>query len=79
VTRAEAPPAARCGQVVVKPAIERLGGGRVCFVDGSEERIDQIVSATGYRISLPFLPLNSLPRTSVAYFLRPNPVERPLS
>ena len=25
------------------------------FVDGSEERIDQIVSATGYRISLPFL------------------------
>jgi hypothetical protein len=51
----------------------------VCFVDGSEERIDQIVSATGYRISLPFLPLNSLPRTSVAYFLRPNPVERPLS
>jgi Flavin-binding monooxygenase-like len=79
VTRAEAPPAARCGQVVVKPAIERLGGGRVCFVDGSEERIDPIVSATGYRISLPFLPLNSLPRASVACFLSPNAVERLLS
>jgi hypothetical protein len=39
---------------VVKPAIERLGGGRVRFVDGSEEPIDQIVYATGYRISLPF-------------------------
>ena len=55
VTAAEAPPAARCGHVVVKPAIERLSGDRVRFVDGSEERIDQIVSATGYRISLPFL------------------------
>jgi hypothetical protein len=65
--------------VVVKPAIERLGSGRVRFVDGSEERIDQIVYATRYRISLPFLPLNSLPRTSVACFLRPNSVERPLS
>jgi hypothetical protein len=56
VTAAEGPPAVRCGHVAVKPAIERLGGGRVRFVDGSEERIDQIVSATGYRISLP-LPL----------------------
>jgi hypothetical protein len=48
----------RCGDVVLKPAIERLIGGRVCFVDGSEERIDRIVYATRYRISLPF----SLPR-----------------
>jgi Flavin-binding monooxygenase-like len=60
VTRAEAPPAARCGHVVVKPAIERLIGGRVRFVDGSEERIDQIVYATRYWISLPFLS-SSLP------------------
>jgi Flavin-binding monooxygenase-like len=60
VTRAEAPPAARCGHVVVKPAIERQIGGRVRFVDGWEERIDQIVYATRYRISLPFLS-SSLP------------------
>jgi hypothetical protein len=28
----------RCGDVVVKPAIERLTGGRVCSVDRSGER-----------------------------------------
>jgi Flavin-binding monooxygenase-like len=48
-------PAVRRGDVVVKPAIDRLSGDRVRFVDGSEERIDHIVYATGYRISLPFM------------------------
>jgi dimethylaniline monooxygenase (N-oxide forming) len=48
-------PAVRRGEVVVKPEIERLSGERVRFADGSEERIDEIVYATGYRISLPFL------------------------
>jgi Flavin-binding monooxygenase-like len=48
-------PAVRCGDVVVKPAIERLSGDRARFVDGSEERLDHIIYATGYRISLPFL------------------------
>ena len=48
-------PAVRRGQVVVKPAIERLSGDRVDFVDGSEESVDHIVFATGYRIGLPFL------------------------
>jgi dimethylaniline monooxygenase (N-oxide forming) len=48
-------PAVRRGDVVVKPAVDRLGGDRVRFVDGSEERIDHIVHATGYRISVPFL------------------------
>jgi dimethylaniline monooxygenase (N-oxide forming) len=48
-------PAVRRGEVLVKPAIERLSGGRVRFVDGSEERVDSIVYATGYRVSLPFL------------------------
>jgi dimethylaniline monooxygenase (N-oxide forming) len=49
-------PAVRRADVVVKPAIDRLMGDRVRFVDGSEERVDRIIYATGYRISLPFLP-----------------------
>lgn len=48
-------PAVRGGDVLVKPAVDRLMGDRVRFVDGSEEVVDQIVFATGYRISLPFL------------------------
>jgi glycine/D-amino acid oxidase-like deaminating enzyme len=48
-------PAVRRGDVVVKPAIEQLSGDSVRFADGSEEPVDHIVYATGYRISLPFL------------------------
>jgi len=48
-------PAVRRGDLLVKPAIERLIGDRVRFVDGSEEPVDHIIHATGYRISLPFL------------------------
>jgi hypothetical protein len=48
-------PAVRRGEGVVRPAIDRLSGERVRFVDGSEEPIDHIMYATGYRISLPFL------------------------
>jgi dimethylaniline monooxygenase (N-oxide forming) len=53
-------PAVRRGDVVVKPAIERLSGDRVRFVDRSEEPLDHIIYATGYRISLSFLS-SSLP------------------
>jgi dimethylaniline monooxygenase (N-oxide forming) len=56
-------PAVRRGEVAVKPAVERLAGGRVRFADGTEETVDRIVYATGYRISLPFLsPLLVAPR-----------------
>jgi cation diffusion facilitator CzcD-associated flavoprotein CzcO len=48
-------PAVRRGDVVVKPAIDRLSRYGACFVDGSEEPVDDIVYATGYRISVPFL------------------------
>jgi cation diffusion facilitator CzcD-associated flavoprotein CzcO len=54
-------PAVRRGDVVVKPAIDRLLGDRVRFVDGSEEPLDHIVYATGYRISLPFMSSSPLP------------------
>ena len=48
-------PAVRRGDIVVRPAVDRLSGEQVRFVDGSEEEVDDIVYATGYRISLPFL------------------------
>jgi dimethylaniline monooxygenase (N-oxide forming) len=48
-------PAVRRGDLVVKPGIDRFIEDRVLFVDRSEERIDRIVYATGYQISLPFL------------------------
>jgi dimethylaniline monooxygenase (N-oxide forming) len=56
-------PAVRRGEVIVKPAIDRLSGNSVRFVDGSEERIDRIVYATGYRISLPYLASSLLSAT----------------
>src|SRR5262245_33297266 len=48
-------PAVRRGEIVVKPGIGRLSGKSVRFVDGSWERVDRIVYATGYRICLPCL------------------------
>lgn len=42
------------GEIKVKPNIERLMGDRVRFADGTEEKIDKIVYATGYKITFPF-------------------------
>ena len=49
-------PAIRCRKVTVKPAVEQLVGDSVRFSDRTEEPFDRIIYATGYRISLPFLP-----------------------
>lgn len=54
-------PAVRRGAVAVRPAVERLAGDRVRFADGSEERFDDVVYATGYRISLAFLAPDVVP------------------
>ena len=43
------------GSLIVKPEIGRYDGERVLFTDGSAERVDLIVFATGYRPILPFL------------------------
>ena len=43
------------GRVRVKPNVAELCGDRVRFTDGSEEHIDLIVYATGYKLSFPFL------------------------
>ncbi len=42
------------GEVTWKPQIAALAGDRVRFVDGSEEAVDVIVWATGYKVSFPF-------------------------
>jgi len=42
------------GDVLVKPAIRELQGGRVAFADGSTEAIDAIIWCTGYKVSFPF-------------------------
>ena len=49
-----------CGDITVKPGLDKLDGDGVRFADGSREQIDAIIWATGYRISFPFLKQNSL-------------------
>jgi cation diffusion facilitator CzcD-associated flavoprotein CzcO len=41
--------------IVTKPGIERFEATRVIFTDGSEEEIDLLVWATGFRVSFPFM------------------------
>ncbi|MBP7999878.1 MAG: NAD(P)-binding domain-containing protein [Chloroflexi bacterium] len=45
----------KAGLVTMKPNIDRLMGNRVRFTDGSEEQLDAIIYATGYKINFPFL------------------------
>jgi cation diffusion facilitator CzcD-associated flavoprotein CzcO len=42
------------GDAVAKPDVAELQGDRVRFKDGTVERVDAIVYATGYKISFPF-------------------------
>ena len=43
------------GAIIAKPAIERLEGDAVVFVDGTRAIADVIIAATGYHINLPFV------------------------
>ncbi len=43
------------GWIRMKPNVRELRGDQVAFDDGSNERIDAIILATGYRTSFPFL------------------------
>ncbi len=43
------------GAITCRPAIDAVKGDRVTFEDGSSERVDAIVCATGYRLDIPFL------------------------
>jgi cation diffusion facilitator CzcD-associated flavoprotein CzcO len=43
------------GRVLVRPAIARFEGDEVVFADGQRDRVDIVVLATGYELSIPFL------------------------
>jgi cation diffusion facilitator CzcD-associated flavoprotein CzcO len=48
------------GRIRMKPNLERLCGKTVRFADGSEEAVDEIVYATGYKITFPFFDASLL-------------------
>jgi cation diffusion facilitator CzcD-associated flavoprotein CzcO len=41
--------------ITVKPNVRQLEGDHVAFADGTRERIDVIIYATGYKLSFPFM------------------------
>ena len=43
------------GLIRTKPDVKSLTGDRVQFIDDSEEKIDIIIYATGYKLSFPFI------------------------
>jgi cation diffusion facilitator CzcD-associated flavoprotein CzcO len=50
----------RHGDVVLKPDIARFSGKSVHFTDGSHVEVDEILAATGYQMTLPYLDTNDL-------------------
>lgn len=50
----ELPKLVQNGRIRLKPNISQLNGRMVHFSDGSQEAIDAIIYATGYKISFPF-------------------------
>ncbi|WP_414582912.1 flavin-containing monooxygenase [Scytonema sp. PCC 10023] len=44
------------GRIIPKPAVLRLDGWEVEFIDGTRKAFDLIVCATGYSVAYPFLP-----------------------
>jgi hypothetical protein len=48
--------AIRLGRVKPRPAIDHVDGNTVTFVDGTTGTYDQIVAATGFHTTFPFLP-----------------------
>lgn len=44
------------GRIIPKPAVQKLDGDWVEFQDGTRDKFDLIVCATGYHLSFPFLP-----------------------
>ena len=44
-----------CGDITPKPGIEKLDGDGVVFTDGTREKVDAIIWATGYNVTFPFL------------------------
>lgn len=44
------------GDCIAKPDVKHLDGDKVFFTDGSNEEIDVLITATGYKHCAPFLP-----------------------
>ncbi len=42
------------GKIHIKPNIQQLAGDTIIFEDGSQEKADVLIYATGYKISFPF-------------------------
>jgi dimethylaniline monooxygenase (N-oxide forming) len=57
------------GQIVPRPAMQRVEGDEVVFSDGTRVRADAIVFATGYRLGVPFLPPDLQPWSDPAHGL----------
>lgn len=45
----------RTGAIRCRPSIAEVRGDEVIFTDGSRERVDAIICATGYRLDVPYL------------------------
>ncbi len=67
------------GDITPKPQIAELAGTHVRFGDGSEEAIDAIVYATGYKVTFPFFEpaLVAAPNNELPLFLRLFHLEHP--
>ncbi|MGB1212237.1 MAG: flavin-containing monooxygenase [Pikeienuella sp.] len=50
----------RHGDITVYPDIDHLDGKEVVFKDGQREPFDEIILATGYKWSVPFLPKDTV-------------------
>jgi hypothetical protein len=48
------------GAVQLKPDIQQLADEQVAFLDGSQEPIDLVIYATGYKLSFPFIDCEHL-------------------
>ena len=60
------------GDILPKPNVKELRGSRVAFDDGSEEAIDAIIYATGYKVTFPFFDpaFVAAPNNELPLFLR---------
>lgn len=48
------------GDIAAKPGLDRFDGEAVVFTDGSRERVDVVIFATGYDMSIPYVPRDYL-------------------
>ncbi|MGP4014623.1 flavin-containing monooxygenase [Saccharopolyspora sp. 5N708] len=69
----------RHGAVAVKPMIDHFGSARVHFADGTADAVDAVIFCTGYRVSFPFVPPDSVFSRSgqVALYQRVLPPHHP--